>query len=76
MSSGILKRCYRPTIPLKILYNQDLLSNNHQGLILVSYFLKIFHDFISELSVVVAYCYGDIPYDVTAWTLPDSMNSD
>ena len=21
-------------------------------------------------------CYGDIPYDVTAWTLPDTINSD
>ena len=22
------------------------------------------------------YCYGDIPHDVTAWTLPNTINSD
>ena len=21
-------------------------------------------------------CYGDVPHDVTAWTLPDTINSD
>ena len=28
------------------------------------------------ISNIVGYCYGDIPHDVTAWMLPDIINSD
>ena len=31
---------------------------------------------VQPLLIYLQHCYDDIPHDVTAWTLPDTMNID
>ena len=38
--------------------------------------ILVYNIYINKQDLALNNCYGDIPYDVTAWTLPDNINSD